>query len=212
MTDRQREVATSDDLLAAADDPDVRRIVVAADLTDVPGFRLSPGQALVGSGQVVRFAMDQDGLRLTADNEVSNLHLAAAPDRRALFNDTAVERLGRMLLTDLRVSGVVRLLARDRVRSGHVEAHGIDIIAADARGFEERPTGFGVEVVAGVFTLWNQQADAGVTITADLTGLRAGRAGAPVRGSGIFVSGAGGAGGRLIAGRLETGPVFSDGG
>ncbi|MBV8870397.1 MAG: hypothetical protein JOY65_13440 [Acetobacteraceae bacterium] len=212
MTDRQREVATSDDLLAAADDPDVRRIVVAADLADVPSFRLSPGQALVGSGQVVRFAMDQDGLRLTADNEVSNLHLAAAPDRRALFNDTAVERLGRMLLTDLRVSGVVRLLARDRVRSGHVEAHGIDIIAADARGFEERPTGFGVEVVAGVFTLWNQQADAGVTITADLTGLRAGRAGAPVRGSGIFVSGAGGAGGRLIAGRLETGPVFSDGG
>jgi hypothetical protein len=69
-----------------------------------------------------------------------------------------------------------------------------------------------VEVVAGAFTLWNQQSDAAVSITADLTGLSAGRAGGPVRGSGIFVCGAGDTGGRLVAQRLETGPVFSDGG
>ncbi len=51
-----------------------------------------------------------------------------------------------------------------------------------------------------------------ITITADLTGLRAGRAGAPVRGTGIFVSGSGDAGGRLSVRRLETGPIYSDGG
>jgi len=45
-----------------------------------------------------------------------------------------------------------------------------------------------------------------------LTSLTAGRAGAPVRGSGIFVSGGGDVGGRLIARRLETGAVYSDGG
>jgi hypothetical protein len=85
-------------------------------------------------------------------------------------------------------------------------------VAADARGYDERPKGYGVEVVPGAFTLWNQQADRAVTITADLTGLTAGRAGAPVRGSGIFVSGAGDTGGRLVARRLETGAVHSDGG
>jgi hypothetical protein len=51
-----------------------------------------------------------------------------------------------------------------------------------------------------------------VTITADLAGLTAGRAGAPVRGSGVFVSGAGDSGGRLLARRVETGAVYSDGG
>lgn len=49
-------------------------------------------------------------------------------------------------------------------------------------------------------------------VSADLVGLSAGRDGAPVRGSGIFVSGAGDTGGRLMVRRLETGAVFSDGG
>jgi hypothetical protein len=57
-----------------------------------------------------------------------------------------------------------------------------------------------------------RRANRSVTITADLTGLTVGRAGAPVRGSGIFVSGAGETGGRLIVSRLETGAVYSDGG
>jgi len=107
---------------------------------------------------------------------------------------------------------VVQLLARGRVRGGHVEARDVDIMAADARGYDERPKGYGVEVIPGGFTLWNQQDDPAVTITADLSGLTAGRAGAPVRGSGIFVSGGGDGGGRLVARRLETGAVYSDGG
>ena len=62
-----------------------------------------------------------------------------------------------------------------------------------------------MEVIPGTFKLRNQQADRAVVITADLAGLTAGRAGAPVRGSGIFVGGGGNAGGRLVACRLETG-------
>ena len=85
-------------------------------------------------------------------------------------------------------------------------------MAADTRGYDERPKGYGVEVISGAFTLWNQQSDPAVTITADLTGLSAGRAGAPVRGSGIFVGGSGDAGGRLVVSRLETGAVYSDAG
>jgi hypothetical protein len=51
-----------------------------------------------------------------------------------------------------------------------------------------------------------------VALSADLVGISAGRQGAPVRGSGVFVGGAGDTGGRLIVRRLETGPVHSDGG
>ena len=71
---------------------------------------------------------------------------------------------------------------------------------------------FGVEVIQGAFTLWNRQPDRDVTLTADLRGISVGRAGAPVRGSGVFVAGAGDDGGRLVVSCLETGDVFSDGG
>jgi hypothetical protein len=210
----EHQVSTAIELRAAAADAGVRNIVVASRIHDVPMIRLSPGQNLIGLDEqsALHFAVGVDGLELSADNRVERLKLFADPDRRAVCNDTAIERLGRLVLRSLTVTGVVQLLARDKVRGGHVEAHGIDIVAADARGYDERPGGYGVEVIPGAFTLWNQQADATVTITADLTGLTAGRAGAPVRGSGIFVSGAGDVGGRLVVSRLETGAVYSDGG
>ena len=214
MSSEERTVATAAELLSAATDAAASDIVVAQSLSGLQTLRLAPGKTLRGAAAEVRlrFEVGQDGVQLSSNNRVENLELQADVDSRALFNDTKVERLGRLVLRNLRVSGRVQLLARDNIRSGQVEAHNIDIVAADARGYNERPKGYGVEVVPGAFVLWNQQADHGVTITADLTGLSAGRAGAPVRGSGIFVSGAGDAGGRLVVHRLETGPVYSDGG
>jgi hypothetical protein len=205
-------VSTAAELLAAAANANVRDIFVVADVGELSTFRLSPGQALTAANPLValRFAAGEDGLRLTTDNRVEGLELRTDRDRRALFNDTNAAGLGRLLLRNLRITGVVRLLARDQVRGGHVEAENIDIVAADARDCDERPKGYGVEVIAGAFTLWNQHDDTDVAITADLVGLTAGRAGAPVRG--IFVGGGSDAGGRLIVRRLETGAVYSDGG
>jgi hypothetical protein len=92
-----------------------------------------------------------------------------------------------------------------------VDVEGLDIEAADTRARGDRPQGHGVEVLQGAFTLWNQQADGTSVISARLKGLAAGRAGAPVIGSGILVSGGGVAGGRVVATELETGPVHSQG-
>jgi hypothetical protein len=214
MSAGQREVSTAADLATAAADEKIVRIIVSQDMTDLKAIRLSPGQTLVGGSpfKTLHFAPGQQGVQLSADNSVEGLQLVADVDRCALFNDTTLEHLGRLSLQSVVVTGCVRLLARDRVRSGHVEAHDVDIVSADARGYDERPKGYGVEVVPGAFMVWNQQPDPSVTITADLTGLAAGRAGAPVRGSGIFVAGAGDTGGKLIARRLETGAIYSDGG
>jgi len=214
MNHQERQIVTASELLAAATDSTVSEIVVQASLTGVPTFRLSPGQTLTGatSSVVLHFAAGQDGVQLSADNKIENLALETDVERRALFNDTKVEHLGRLILSNIRTAGTVQLLANDKVRSGHVEAENVDVTAADARGYTQRPKGYGVEVIPGAFVLWNQQADRGVTITANLTGLTAGRAGAPVRGSGIFVGGAGDSGGRLIVSRLETGAIYSDGG
>jgi hypothetical protein len=214
MHTETRAVSTADELQAAAANMNLQNIVVAAPIDGMATFRLSPGQSLSGidAQSAVRFAAGSHGLQLSADNRVEGLSLVTEQEKAAIFNDTSIEQIGRLILKNLTVTGVVRLLARDRVKGGHIEAHNIDILAGDARGYDERPKGYGVEVIPGAFTLWNQNRDRGTILTADLTGLSVGRAGAPVRGSGIFVSGGGDDGGRLIAHRLETGAVYSDGG
>lgn len=159
----------------------------------------------------MRFAAGADGVQLSANNLVTSLEIVADRDRRAVHNDTRHPSLGRIELSGLRLTGNLRLLAVGEVRSGHIEAHDIHVVSADARGFEERPKGFGVEVIPGAFTIWNRQADPQSRITADLTGISAGRAGTPVHGSGVFVGGTPG-GGRLMVRRLETGEVHNDGG
>jgi hypothetical protein len=209
-----RKISSTAELGTAVTDESVREIHVARSLAGVPTVRLAPGQSLVGEGEGARlvFAAGVDGIQLSTDNAVKALALVTDVDRRALFNDTSRTTLGRIELEELRVVGVIQLLAADAVRAGHIDAHGIDIMAADARGYDRRPKGYGVEVIPGAFTLWNQHTDPTVTITADLTGLSAGRAGAPVKGSGIFVSGGGDEAGRMDVSRLVTSAVFSDDG
>jgi hypothetical protein len=210
----KKTVTTVEQLVAVTQDAGVRQILVRGHLVDAPSVLLAPGQTLEGEGEgtTIAFAKDTDGLQLSSDNRIQNIHLDASADRRAIFNDTTVNGLGRIELRRISTTGRVQIIARDKVYSGHVDVDGLDIVAADARGANERPQGYGVHVLQGAFTLWNQQPDGNVLITADLIGLSAGRDGAPVRGGGIFVSGAGDKGGRLIVRRLETDAVYSDGG
>ena len=214
MITQEKTIGTVDTLIAASNDMNARRIVVSGDLAEVPTVRLLPGQSLRGEDErsSVRFADGTDGLQLSSDNRIHNIRLHASPDKRAIFNDTTVDSLGRIELRGVTTTGRVQILARDKVRGGHVDVKGLDIIAADARGEKERPHGYGVYVLHGAFTLWNMQSDDSVVVSADLVGLSAGRDGAPVRGGGIFVSGAGDRGGRLNVRRLETDAIYSDGG
>jgi hypothetical protein len=213
MTASSIVVSSVAELVRAVRDAGIRQIAVSGELADVPTLRLSPGQVLLGQGDdaALIFTAGIDGLQLSTDNEVHSLHLVASSDRRAIHNDTQVESLGRLVLGEVTTIGQVQILARDKVRSGHVEVAGLDVVSADARAQADRPQGFGVHVLQGAFTLWNMQADATVVISARLVGLSAGRAAAPVLGSGIFVSGAGFEGGRLTVSLLETGEIHSDG-
>jgi hypothetical protein len=213
MSGVEKWVTSVDTLLAAIGDASVGRIVVSGRLTNAPSISLSPGRSLCGAAKDSTLAFAEcDGVRLSSDNAIHDLHLDARPDKRAIFNDTGVATLGRIALYGVTVSGRVQILARDKVLGGHVDINGLDIIAADARAETERPRGYGVEVLQGAFTLWNMHRDDNVALSADLVGISVGRAGAPVRGSGIFVGGAGDTGGRLNLRRFETGAVYSDGG
>ena len=206
-------VSTASQLVAAAGDATIHTIILSGQVGEVATLRLAPGQSLEGADDAatITFVGGADGIQLTSDNRLRNLRLHVAPERRAIFNDTSVASLGQLTLSALTTTGRVQLLARDQVRGGQVTVNGLDIQAADARGEADRPHGYGVAVLQGAFTLWNMQPDEAVIISADLVGLSAGRDGAPVLGSGVFVSGAGDTGGRLAVRRLETEAIYSDG-
>jgi hypothetical protein len=211
MSSAETAVSTADALVAAVKNK-AAHIVVHGRLTDVPSINLSRGQTLRGGDDGAGIIFAADGVQLSSDNRVHNIRLETAPDKRAIFNDTSVDSLGRIELRGVTTIGRVQILARDKVRGGHVDVNGLDIILADARSEKVRPQGYGVYVLQGAFTLWNMQQNTNVTISADLVGLSAGRDGAPVRGSGIFVSGGGDKAGKLTVRRLETEAVYSDGG
>jgi hypothetical protein len=207
-------VRTLDELLQSLKSPNVAIIAVETFLSEVPGFRLSPNQEIRGpSSELVglQFRQGSDGIQLSSNNSVSALKLTTDSDRCAIWNDESAEDMGLLRLTDVQTVGRVRILARDKVRAGHIEVRNLDIMAADSRSATERPNGFGVFVLQGAFTLWNLQPDPAATITADIVGLSVGRANAPALGSGIFVGGFGSTGGSVRVQQLVTGSVYSDG-
>lgn len=207
-----RRVTTRTELIDAAGSPDSREILVSDDIDALPMLRLSPGQSLRGTGRAtLRFEAGSDGVQLSADNAVAGLQVVTDADRRAVYNDTTFAGFGRLELSRLAVTGCIRLLADGEATGGHVHAADVMVEAADALGYDQRPSGFGVEVVPGAFMVWNRQGDPAHLVTAELTGIGAGRAGHPVRGGGIFVAGTPG-GGRTTVTRLETAEVHSDGG
>ncbi len=206
-------VTSVEQLLEATQDEQVEQIIVRGAIFQIPALRLSPGQRLLGEqdGAALLFRPESDGLQLTTDNEVRDIRLQVSPQRRALFTDTSVQTLGRLLLAHLSVIGQVQILLKEQLCGGHVSVSGLDILAADVTGAPDRPHGYGVYVQQGALTVWNQQPAAQGILTADLAGISLGRENAPVNGSGIFLSGAGFAETSLKVSRLETERIFVDG-
>ena len=213
MKQPEKVVITVDELIAATKDAKCEQIAIRSKLTNVPSVRLSPGQSLRGIGvrAGITFVEGADGLQLSSNNKIRNIDLTTSPNKRAIFNDTNIDTLGRIELRGVTAIGQIQIVARNKVRGGHVIVDGVDIVSADARGQTERPIGYGVNVIQGAFTLWNQHSDPAIVVTAELRGISAGRNKAPVLGSGVFVGGGGDNGGRLNATLIETGEIFSDG-
>ncbi|WP_331254481.1 hypothetical protein [Streptomyces halstedii] len=205
-------MSTAADLLEAVG-AGVPAIEVDGVVRGMPMVTLAPGVRLRGG--VLEFGAR--GVRLTRDNVLEDVAVHCPEHEAAILNDTSVADFGALALRGVRVRGQVLLLARDAVHSGHVAVNGLVVEAADVRGRVERPHGFGVDALQGAFTLWNQQSDPAVEITAELLGLSAGSADRPVRGSGVFVGGhcdwdGTADGGTLRVSTLRTGEIHTDGG
>ena len=198
---KELTVSTVEELVNAVDNQAIETIRVKGKIKESPTIHLSPGKQLVGEADsIIEFKGGVDGIEVSQDNSIDGLTCIVEPSRRAILNRSDVESLGTLKLKNVKTIGQIQLLATGSIRSGHVVAQNVEVIEADTRDRQDRPNGFGVYVLQGAFTLWNQQTDSNVTITAHLTGLKAGSEKNPVQGSGIFISGAGDVGGRLDSG------------
>jgi hypothetical protein len=206
-----RNVRTLNELIAALDDR-AGEIAITAAIVSPHDIILSEGVSLKGEGEGASLLFSESGgLGLTRDNHVQSLRIMTNPKSRAIYLRAGAEDFGTIGLEDLTVTGQVGLVARVGCRKGHVAARNVHVAFADARAFPEQPQKYGVNVLQGAFTLFNQNGDTASRLTATLDDISVGSAAAPVLGSGIFVGGFGDEGGRLEIDRLTTGEVNSTG-
>lgn len=206
-----RNVRTLNELMIALDER-ASQIAITAAIVSPHDIQLSEGVSVKGEGEGASLLFSEGGgLGLTRDNHVQSLRLMTNPKSRAIYLRTGAEDFGTIRLEDLTVTGQVGLVARVGCRKGHVAARNVHVAFADARAFPEQPQKYGVNVLQGAITLFNQNGDADSRLTATLDDISVGSAAAPVLGSGIFVGGFGDEGGRLEIDRLTTGEVNSTG-
>lgn len=205
-----------------------RRIGIAGAITGLLRLELPAGTHLEGvdehAGLV--FEAGSAGLLLTADHEVSGLRLTTDPDQIAVGLADTVQDLGTVALSGLRLEGRLHLEA-ERALRGVLDLRDIHVATADARSAAHRPTGFGVQVLAGGITVYNRSTDPASRWRLDARNLSGGSRDGPLRGSGVFIFG--GAtipadaapdsapapttpGGSIELVRLTTGEIHADGG
>jgi hypothetical protein len=117
MNSNEKSASTFEQFVALTKDKSVQRILIDAEMKDAPSVRLSPGQSLRGQREhsSITFAAGVDGVQLSSDNRIHNIRLRASENKRAIYNDTSVESLGRIELRGVSTTGCVQILARDEV-------------------------------------------------------------------------------------------------
>ncbi|MDY6065847.1 MAG: hypothetical protein SPI59_05900 [Finegoldia sp.] len=175
-------------------------------------IKLKEGQKLVTDKENILLSfINGDGVELTGGNEISNISIQTSPNKRAIYIDSDLEDLNEIKLTNLTVTGMVQLLTRGNNKKLTVKIDGLDIVAADARAYCERPMKYGVNVYQGALTIYNFNPKEGSEISVYAENISLGRKNAPVIGSGVFISGFNDESGKVVVEKLTTNDIYSNG-
>lgn len=178
----------------------------------VDTIRLKEGQKITSTREDVLIAfINGDGIALSGDNEIANISIQTSPNRRAIYIDSEIEDLKTIKLNKLTITGMVQLMTRPNNKTLTVEIDTIDIVAADARNYPERPMKYGVNVYQGALTIYNfnPKEDSQIKVYAEDISL--GRDQAPVIGSGVFISGFNDDTGKVVVEKLTTKDIYTNG-
>jgi len=201
------------ELLASLGNPQPATLELQTSILCPYSITLPSGFSLSGADKekcILSFS-NSDGIGLTANNEVSNLIIQTNPGNRAIYLLSNFPDLGTLRLKNLTITGQVQILTRTGTNKTNLIADNVDVVACDARRYSEQPQKYGVNVYQGAFTVYNYNSDEKSVINATLTNISLGRKGAPVIGSGLFVSGFGDNGGWVLSDNITTGDIYSNG-
>jgi len=201
------------DLMAALDTNAPQNLELQTSILCPYAIVLPVGFSLTGADKekcIISFN-NSDGIGLTANNEVANLIIQTNPNSRAIYTLSNHADLGTLSLKNLTVTGQIQILTRSGTSKTKLVADNVDIVACDARRYSEQPQKYGVNVYQGAFTVYNFNSDPDSVINATLTNISLGRKGAPVIGAGLFVCGFSDNGGWVMADKITTGDIYSNG-
>lgn len=175
-------------------------------------IKLREGQKLTAKKKNILLSfINGDGIQLTGNNEISDISIQTAPNKRAIYIESDLKDLKNITLNNLTITGMVQLLIRGKNKTLTVKINGLDIVSADARNYSERPMKYGVNVYQGAFTIYNFNPEEGSEIKVYAENISLGRKYAPVIGSGIFISGFNDESGKVTVEKLITNDIYSNG-
>lgn len=166
----------------------VDAIIVEGQIPGLTGITLPPGTALQGREEAV-LEFGSKGITVTIDNSISDLTIVANPSDVAIGTDTSLLSMGRITLTNVVVCGQVALIMEDVLSEGTAIVDSLTITYADTRGRAHRPRTGELEILQGALTVWNRQRSSASKLFASLAQITVGTIDAPVRGTGILLSG-----------------------
>lgn len=155
--------------------------------------------------------LNSDGIGISSNNSIQNINIDCPTNHKAIFNTLANENLGTFYLENLQVLGQVSIITRVGVKKTKVIIDNLNIVAADARFYLEQPQKYGVNVLQGALTIYNINPDKESVLEVEAKNISIGQKNAPVTGSGIFISGFGDIGGKVLITKLHTNAVHSNG-
>lgn len=207
-----RIINTVDELVAATQDRTARYLILRNDLTDVPSLRLMPFQSLSGEfdGKKIIFKPGAEGFCLSKGNELKSLVIQTSPDKRAIFQDQEMESLSVHHLSRITVTGQISFIITDKTKKGRIEASFVHVADAATMQLKERPNRFGVDLIQGAFTVWNQSEN-DTELEVDITHFSCGGETRPINGSGLVLCGNEERMGHIRSTVLSCGHIYTKG-
>lgn len=169
------------------------------------------GQPYANGEMPALFFNRTDGLGLSVNNKISDLHILCDVDKRAIYSASSAEDLGYCDFENLEITGQFSFITRTPTLHSEITMRNVHIKACDARPYLEQPQKYGVNVLQGALTIYNFNQDESSELKVHIEGLKIGSRNAPVIGSGIFIAGFGDQGGTTQVSKLHTYAVYSTG-
>lgn len=149
------QVSSASELNDAVKSGDAKHIQIKGAISGISQpLQLKLGVRLEGIAESAALAFEagQDGIGIAKDNIVENLELKTDPNRSALYLQESSGSFGELKLNNLRVTGVIGLIAEGEGGPGDVvEAKDIHIVAADARSLTKGPVRTLVDMIVTLY-------------------------------------------------------------